>query len=149
MKAWTEDMIRQGIPAEHVMRYLDENPDKIISQFPPSKPEVDFLDSIIGPLIEPSPENLIALPLSFATGSIAGRLATKFLPSAGVRRLAVRFLTDPLARTVEFETAKKAGLEAAYGAIASIHSEGTFLKGLATSFGVSLPFAVRSEEHTS
>ncbi len=142
MKSMFEELTRQGIPAEHVMRYFDENPDQIISSIPPARPNVSMLDSLVGPLLEPSPENLVALPLSFVTGGIAGKLATKFLPNAGIRRLAVRFLADPAARDIEFAAAKQVGLEGAFGSIASINAEKGLLHGLAVSFGMSLPFGV-------
>jgi hypothetical protein len=144
IRSYAEEAIRSGIPAEEVFAYLDNNADSIITANLPVEPRQSFLDSIIGPIVEPSLANLVALPLSFGTASIAGKLATKFLPNAGIKRLAVRFLSDTRARDVEFEVAKRAGLEGAFGSIASIVDEPGFMVGLAKSFGMSVPFATTS-----
>lgn len=143
IKAKADELIASGIPAEHVLDYLDKNSDRVVQSMVPPKPGLSIFDQLVGPMFEATPTNILALPLSFATGELGGQLAAKFLPGAAAKRLAVEFLTDPAKHTVMFDAAARPGLEALYSASQMlIHEDPRFVASLARSFGASLPFAL-------
>lgn len=156
-----EEAVRQGIPAEQVARLLDENAEQIVKQFGPKRTFAELGESVgapglsalgfLGDLIAPTPENLLALPASFVTGPGVGKLAAKVLPNAGIRRLAVRFLTKEGAALrgpagskvpkVVFNAADAPFVKDAFGGLARITEEPTLLLSLSRAFGFALPFA--------
>jgi len=140
----------KGIPVDQVESFLSQNAELIRQHrnretiFEAAGQRSDPLDTIsnvaLG-FVEPTLENLIALPLSFFTGPLAGKAAGSLLGSRAIKNLAVKFVGDPKARTVIFDTARKAGLTEAFGSLVRIKSEPSFLYALSRATGFALPFA--------
>lgn len=144
LAAKAQEAIDSGIPAEQVLKFIEDHSDEIAMQHEPASmvrtPVVDFMENWIKPQIEPSMANMVAMPLSFATGPLAKAGATALFPSLA-KRAVVRMVSDP-GIIYEAAAGRAGAIAAKYGPLATIGQETRLLGALAHSFGVGLPFGV-------
>lgn len=144
----------RGVPVDKINEYIQQNADSFIdnatgqSVLKAAEDVSDPAGKLTGfglSLIEPNAMNLIALPASFYTGGIGGKLLpaiTKFAGSKAIARLAVRFAADGgKGSTYLFDAALKEGLETSYGALIRIAEEPSFIASLGRAVGMAIPFS--------
>lgn len=141
-------MADAGASEDEIAKFLTANEGEIregsynavLNELPLIARAPGMIAEFLGSMLEPSVANIAALPASFTTGPLVGKIAARFLPAHGIKRLVVKFATQaPVEEwaATEFNRSLLAGS----AAVKSIIEEPGFALRMARGFGVALPFS--------